>query len=360
MSTVSIRSAKLQKNSNVAAMRIRHVNFAKGFRGGERQTLNLIEGLAKLGVPQTLVCHPKSQLRERAERVGVETQPVTHPLSGHSVAPSSNITHVHEARGAYWAAIENALRGTPYLITRRIPNPVSGSMLNKLAYKRAAELVGVSRDVAKRLGHQTGREVHAILDSCSVRASDAKRGAAIKDELGGGPIIGHVGALHDHHKGQSILIAAFQTLLLIYPEARLVMLGEGPDKREFQRQARNDPRVIFAGFQSDVGSWIAAMDVFAFPSREEGLGSSVLDAMMLGVPVVSSSVGGLPELIGAQQRGLMVYGQNPQSWVDAIRQILENSPLRHRLRHAAGKFAQSHDIETMTKDYLNLYEHIVR
>jgi len=232
-------------------------------------------------------------------------------------------------------------------------------MLNDFAYRRAARLVGVSRDVAERLGCQTGRQVHPILDSCSVHAPHADRVAAIKGELGGGPIVGHVGALHDQHKGQSILIAAFQLLTLTYPNARLVMLGEGPDKAQFERLANGDPRIVFAGFQSDVGSWIAAMDVFAFPSREEGLGSSVLDAMMLGVPVVTSTAGGLPELIGVDQRGLMVCGQEPQPWVDAICQILENGPLCNRLRDAARKFALAHDIATMTKDYMDLYESIV-
>lgn len=337
---------------------IEHVNFAKGFRGGERQTLNLMEGLAALGVPQNLVCRPESELRKRAERIGIPTWQVSHPLFGHLTAPRANIVHVHEARGAYWAAIEHLLRGTPYLITRRIPNPVSGNPMNKLVYKRAAALIGVSLDVAARLEEQTGHGVDTILDSCTVHAADSERTSAIRYELGGGPIIGHVGALHDHHKGQSILIAAFRILTETFPHARLLLLGDGPDKGEFQRQARNDPRVVFAGFQHDVGSWIAAMDVFAFPSREEGLGSSVLDAMMLGVPVVTSAVGGLPELIGTQQRGLMVESVDPLGWASAIRRMLDDVPLRDCLRAAALRFALTHDIAAMTARYVDLYEQI--
>jgi glycosyltransferase involved in cell wall biosynthesis len=138
------------------------------------------------------------------------------------------------------------------------------------------------------------------------------------------------------------------------------LLGEGPDKAEFQRQANNDPRIIFAGFQQDVGSWIAAMDVFAFPSREEGLGSSVLDAMLLGVPVVSSTVGGLPELIGSEQRGLLVGDGDPQTWAAAIRRMLEDAIMRNRLRDAALLFARSHDVAAMTREYLEIYREITR
>ena len=68
-------------------MHILHVNFAKGFRGGERQTLNLMEGLAAHGVAQTLVCQPGSELRARAEALGVRTWLARQPLSGHRKAP---------------------------------------------------------------------------------------------------------------------------------------------------------------------------------------------------------------------------------------------------------------------------------
>jgi glycosyltransferase involved in cell wall biosynthesis len=341
-------------------LKVRHINFAKGFRGGERQTLNLIEGLAELGVEQALVCHSESELHAKARQANIATLAAKHPLLGHLGVPRFTINHVHEARGAYWAAIEHSLRGTPYLITRRIPNPVSGSAFNNFAYRHAARLVGVSRDVAMRLERQTGRPVEAILDSCSVRSPDPRSVTAIRQQLGGGPIIGHVGALQDHHKGQSILIAAFQDLLAHHPDARLVLLGEGPDKELFQRQAKGDSRIVFAGFQADVAPWIAAMDVFVFPSREEGLGSSVLDAMLLGVPVISSAAGGLPELVGRErQRGMMVTLEDPKMWSEAISQMLANHGMRTRMRVAAQEFAMGHDIDAMTRDYLALYRSVI-
>ncbi len=342
-------------------MHIAHVNFAKGFRGGERQTLNLMEGLAAHGVQQTLICRPESELGRRAFAGGFTVRKLRGPLAGHTGARQADaptVIHVHEARGAYWAAIENALRNTPYVITRRIPNPVSANLVNRMVYRRATELVGVSRDVAARLKERTGHHVHTILDSCTLHAGDPARTAAIRAELGGAPVIGHVGALHDHHKGQSTLIAAFRLLTERYPHARLVLLGEGPDKGEFQRQARNDPRIVFAGFQEDVGSWIAAFDVFAFPSREEGLGSSVLDAMLQGIPVVTSAVGGLPELVGDSERGIMLDQGNPIQWASAIQKLLEDQVLREKLRKDALEFAQAHDIEAMTSDYLDLYRDI--
>ena len=108
-------------------MQVAHVNFARGFRGGERQTLNLIEGLAELGIQQTLICRGGSELQRRITALNLPATTVAHPLLGHFSPPAADIIHVHEARGAYWAAIESAFRHTPYIITRRIPNPISDS-----------------------------------------------------------------------------------------------------------------------------------------------------------------------------------------------------------------------------------------
>jgi glycosyltransferase involved in cell wall biosynthesis len=344
---------------NGIGMRVTHVNFARGFRGGERQTLNLIEGLAELGISQTLICRDGSELKRRVTALGLKAIEVAHPLLGHLTPPPSDIIHVHEARGAYWAVIEHAFRKTHYIITRRIPNPISASRITRSVYRHAARLLGVSQDVSQRLSSQTGRPVHTILSSTTAHSAHFDQVREIRQTLGGGPIIGHVGALHDHHKGQSVLIEAFHALLADYPQARLLLVGEGPDRDHFESLAKGDKRIYFTGFQQEVGSWIAAMDVFAFPSREEGLGSSVLDAMALGVPVVSSAVGGLPELLGHDERGLVVPDHDPANWSRSIRRMLTDDAMRKRQVDIARQFAGENGVAAMTKSYLALYGDIL-
>ena len=344
-------------------MRIAHVNFARGFRGGERQTFNLIEGLAQQGVDQLLICRNNSGLARRVAALGVATREAAHPLLGHLASPKADLIHVHEARGAYWAAIEHKLRGTPYVVTRRIPNPISQSRTTARVYAGAAQLFGVSQDVSRRLAEQVGRPVQTILSSATGMQADAGQVHGIRERLGGGPeagpIVGHVGALHDHHKGQSVLIRAFQLLVRDLPEARLVLVGEGVDRAEFERLAGADARIHFAGFQEQVGSWIAAMDLFCFPSREEGLGSTVLDAMSLGVPVIAAAVGGLPELVGADQRGRLVANHDPASWAEAMRDALQH-PAKYTARIAAAReFAAGNGVPAMTRSYLAAYRQIL-
>lgn len=343
-------------------MRITHVNFARGFRGGERQTHNLIEGLATQGVSQVLICRNKSELARRVAALGVPVRHVAHPLLGHVSPPASDLIHVHEARGAYWAFLEHKLRGTPYVITRRIPNPVSTSSTTAKVYAQAAQLFGVSQDVSRLLSRQVGRDVSTILSSSTGMQADPKLVQGIRSSLGGseiGPVIGHVGALHDHHKGQSVLIGAFKRLLNDYPQARLLLVGEGVDRAEFERQAGGDSRIHFAGFQEQVGSWIAAMDLFCFPSREEGLGSTVLDAMSLSVPVIAAAVGGLPELLGRDERGRLVANHDPASWADAMRDALQHPQAYASRIAAAREFAAGNGVLAMTRSYLAAYQHLL-
>ncbi len=340
-------------------MRITHVNFARGFRGGERQTYNLIEGLAALGVSQVLVCRKQSELSRRVKALGVDAIELLHPLLGHFHLPRVDLIHVHEARAAYWAAIENRIRHTPYVITRRIPNPISCSRITGAVYAHAAKLFGVSQDVSKRLAQQTGLPVDTVLSSATGLGAPAHQVKQLRARLGGGPIIGHVGALHDHHKGQSVLIRAFQALALDYPDARLVFIGDGPDRASFEQIAAGDKRIHFVGFQEEVGTWIAMLDVFCFPSREEGLGSSVLDAMSLQIPVVAAAVGGLPELIGRNERGLLVADHCPLRWAQAIRDVLcVKDGTRARIE-AACAFAGGNGVAAMSNAYLSEYEKIL-
>lgn len=340
-------------------MHILHVNFARGFRGGERQTLNLLTGLAQCGIRQTLVARTGSELAERAAGAGIPVRAFAHPALGHLGAPRADLIHVHEARGAYWAAIEHAARGTPYVLTRRIPTPVGDSRLTRAVYARAARLFGVSADVSARLAAQTGRRVDTVLSCASTLEVDRKAVRTIRGCLGRGPVIGHVGALHDAHKGQFLLLDAFRLLAEDHPEARLVLVGSGPDADELRRRAAGDARIVFAGQQEDVGSWIAAMDVFAFPSREEGLGSSVLDAMQAGVPVVAAAVGGLPELLGRDERGLLAEGRDPVRWAAALHRLVTDAALRRSLTDAARAFALRNDAAAMTRRYLACYRSLL-
>jgi len=138
----------------------------------------------------------------------------------------------------------------------------------------------------------------------------------------------HVGKLTPA-KGQEDLLTAFSGLAQSFPEAILVMIGEGELRAQLEMQASAlglDKRVLFPGFRRDVLDLVAAADLFVFPSREEGLGGALIEALLLGVPVVASSAGGIPEVLnGDPHVGMMVPPANPDALCQAMQETMSLS-----------------------------------
>ena len=117
---------------------IAHVNFAKGFRGGERQTLILLEELSKKGYVQTILTRKKSQLADRLRDIkNLKIIQISKPYILHlSKIKNISILHAHETKGAQFCYFANMFYDTPYIITRRVDNPIKNNLFNKKIYQR--------------------------------------------------------------------------------------------------------------------------------------------------------------------------------------------------------------------------------
>lgn len=335
-----------------------HVNLAKSFRGGEIQTFELIKALHACGLQQEAVCRKNSPLAERLMALSyVQVTQVSGPLSGHLSGRDARfhaIVHAHEARAVYWAWIENLLRHTPYVITRRVINSLGQSWATKKAYQGATALAAVSSYAASVLAQSVQRNVHVVMDACR-QFPVGNASQPISDRWPGSPRIGHVGEIDDAVKGQGLLIKAFLRVLRFYPEARLFLIGEGKDRTILMDQCKDQDRIVFVGAVNNVNEWLRQLDVFCFPSHIEALGSSVLEAMDAGVPVVVSNTGGLPELVGNQERGLLVSEKTVEAWSKAIIEVLEK-PEETKVRAESAKaFVLQNNATSMAQKYLEIY-----
>ena len=120
------------------AIRVAHVNVARGYRGGERQTELLIRELARHNVRQRLVARRGEPLASRLRDVDVEIAPVSgSPLGVAAATRGVDLVHVHEGRSVYGAYARCLLSQTPYVITRRVNNPMGKHWLARRAYSRA-------------------------------------------------------------------------------------------------------------------------------------------------------------------------------------------------------------------------------
>jgi len=129
-------------------MRIAHINLAKGYRGGERQAELLIRSLASLDVEQVLIARANCPLAERLADAGIEIHHCSGLLSAFRATRGVDVVHSHEGRGVYAAWLRKEISGTPYIITRRVNNPLGDSWLTRRAYTGAAFVASVAADVA--------------------------------------------------------------------------------------------------------------------------------------------------------------------------------------------------------------------
>jgi glycosyltransferase involved in cell wall biosynthesis len=184
-------------------------------------------------------------------------------------------------------------------------------------------------------------------------------GCRVLPDLGGKTIIGHVGELDHSHKGQGTIIEAARVMQRSHPDVHFVMVGEGKDENGFRRAAEGLGNVAFAGFVENVEDYLAAFDVFVYPSLREGLGSSLLDAMSFGLPIVASNVGGIPEIVENGVNGLLIEPEKPGELVAALERVLHDGSLRDSMSRENRSRAAEFDADRMTSAYEDIYRSIL-
>lgn len=339
-------------------LHIMHVNLAKGFRGGERQTELLIQALATQNFKQTLVCRKNSPLRQRLQETkNLHFITADHQLMGHWKA-SADIVHAHEAKAVHWAWLHHCLKGTPYILTRRVPQSVKDNWFNRRCYKNASTAVAISSPIEQHLNHRHWCPVTRIPSALAHLKHDAEQVSALKATYKDQFIIGHIGALVDKHKGQLELISAARLLAPKIPEAIFLMLGDGADKEMLQQASKDVPNIHWLGFKSNLGDYLSIFDLFAFPSRNEGLGSTLLDVMDYNVPIVASAVDGIPDIVHHEKTGLLVPVNDATALANAIFRLYQNPNERQQLVENASQALQEYTPEMMAERYIALYHRL--
>jgi len=220
----------------------------------------------------------------------------------------------------------------------------AGGPYVRFLYNRAVDaVIAISEGVRAalvRVGVRTERirVVPSGIDAARLAAPPHAR-AAVRREWGLGDedvAVVVVGAL-EARKGHAVLLGAAAALAPAAPRLRYVFCGEGRQAEALARAAAAlDGAVEMVGFRRDVAACLAAADVVALPSLQEGLGVAALEAMAAGRPVVASRVGGLAEAVVHEETGLLVPPGDPTALATALVRLARDPGLRARLG-AAGR-----------------------
>lgn len=338
-----------------------HVNLAKGFRGGERQTAILIEALAsQYTLQQILVCRDDSPLKEIAKNVdGLKIVSANNQLAGHALVDKADIVHAHEAKAVHWACLHRLLRGTPYLQTRRVDTEVKNKFTNRWCYGHAARRIAISRSIQNKLRSRGWGEVNIIPDASASLPRLAENTKAFRSAFPGKFLVGHAGALVDRTKGQRVLLEAAKRLESRAPDMHFVFLGDGEDRAKLLIESADQGNISWLGFKSNIGDYLAGLDVFAFPSHHEGLGSVLLDVMDVGVPIIASEVGGIPDVVHHDRTGLLFPDGDSQALAEGLYALYRSERLRNRLSATAKSSLCHFSAAAMANSYFTLYRSIV-
>ena len=195
------------------------------------------------------------------------------------------------------------------------------------------------------------------LVNASQRASRRKE-FQFHDEV----IIGMIARLSDV-KGQDILIRAMPQILKHFPDTRLLLVGQGKMEGELKTLTQKlglDNHVRFYPVVNQTAEMLPIFDVICVPSRQEGLGLSIMEAQATGIPVVASNVGGIPTLIEEGKTGLLVEAGNPDALAQAVVSLLQDKNKAQSLGQAARRFIEEkYSAEKMVEKTVSLYKKLM-
>ncbi|MCG3188176.1 MAG: putative teichuronic acid biosynthesis glycosyltransferase TuaC [Burkholderiaceae bacterium] len=235
-------------------------------------------------------------------------------------------------------------RGTDVNLIAQYTVPRS---LIRWAARQASASIGVSAALVERMG-EIGLDPSRLLtmsNGVDLERFDLRPAERMREQLSlqGGPLILTVGNLHEH-KGQRLVLEAFSLLQERLEDARLVIVGEGPDREVLHTSIeraglRDRVRLVGAIPNEDLASWYGAADVTVLASSREGWPNVLLESMACGTPVVASSVGGVPEIIQDLVAGRIVSERSADGFASAIEHVLHDPPDRRLVRAYAERFS---------------------
>ena len=354
-------------------MNVLHVDSAAGWRGGQNQVLLTAKGMSARGHRVALACRSGGVLeaRARAEGLDVHGLPLAGDLSPRAAFQLSrlmrrhrpDVLHLHDphalAAGLLAARAAPAIRA---VATRRVDFPLRGP-LSRFKYRSCDQVIAVSRKVAEVLGANgvSPDRIRVVYEGVPDRAG-VPGGREALAELGvpaGCPVVGNVAALTDH-KDHATLIEAAARVRARVPEARFVIVGDGPLRQRLEALCRERgvlDRCVFAGFRQDLDRLLPAFTVFCLSSHMEGLGTSLLDAMAFSRPVVATAAGGIPEAVEDGVTGRVVPVRDPAALADALVEVLTDADKAKAMGDAGRRrFEERFTAERMVDETLAAYD----
>jgi glycosyltransferase involved in cell wall biosynthesis len=354
-----------------AALSILHTEASLGWGGQEIRVLTEARGMARIGHRVVLAAPREARIFEEAARFGVEAVALpigrkrlagVRALRRYLAAERFDVVNCHSSTDSWLAALASVgLARAPALVrTRHISASLPRNFATRWLYGRATDrIVTTGERLRRQVVAETGAPQSRVtsiptgIDLERYAPGDARHARAALGLPLDAPIVGIVATLRSW-KGHRYLLQAVAAMTR--RDVFLLVVGDGPQRESLEALAATlqlGPRVRFAGNQADVAPWMRAMDVFCLPSyANEGVPQALMQAMACGLPVVTTPVGSIDEIVEDGVSGVLVAPENAEALRAALESLLD-APARRRAlggsAHAAAqqRFSEARMIERM-------------
>ena len=352
-------------------MRIVHTEASLGWGGQEIRILSESHGLTARGHSVQLLCPSEARIFSEAARwrVPVTALPIgrKRPLGARVLYEwlkrnRCDLVCTHSSTDSWLAAFALLALGRPVPMVRmrHISAPVPTNAPTRWLYTRATARIVTTGEALRKELIERNRFPEARIDSVPTGV-DAKRyrpgdRAAARAALNLSPdatLVGIVATLRDW-KGHEYLIDALPQ------SAQLVIVGDGPRRQILENYVDSRgvrARTVFAGDQADVVPWLQALDIFVLPSyANEGVPQALIQAMMTGLPCITTHAGSIAELARHGETALVVPIKDAGAIRAALQRLLGDEALRKKLgdaarKHAAAQFSLERMLDRMETIY---------
>lgn len=338
------------------AASILYVDDEVVWRGGQEQLFSLMSGISRSRFRVSLAAPGNAPLFQKARRAGIPVFPLEPCWEVSALAlvrflrlirsQRFDIVHFNTPRPLFSGGLACRVSGVPgVVISRRVNFPLR-SWLSSLKYNSLTDRVfTVSASIRETLirNRVSPERVIVIYEGVDLTWFD-RQSTRLTVKRPGRILVGTVAHLSPE-KGHLTLLKAFAGLRDSCPEALLLIIGEGELRSALEEEVRAlglSDQVQFLGFRSDVEGLVKELDVFCLPSLSEGLSSAILAAMAARLPVVATSVGGIPELVQDGVTGKLVSPNRPQELALALECLLRDQVLRERMGRSGRQRVEVH------------------
>jgi glycosyltransferase involved in cell wall biosynthesis len=266
---------------------------------------------------------------------------------------------VHTEHGARHSTVSNKVID---LISRAYDHSI-GSLIVESARRN----IGVSAaacELLKHLGAVNAQVIYNGVDTSIFKRKDTnyRQKLGISNDV---MVVTFVGRLI-YAKGVQDLISAFSKIKETVPEAKLLIVGDGPYRANLEKLAHQTnchSSILFLGQknQDEVIDVLSGTDIFVNPSYSEGLGISVMEAASIGLPIIATDVGGTREIITADETGILVKAGDVKQLAEELPRLRANAELREKLgKNARVLVERKFNWDKITGEYIKLYTSLVK